>query len=105
MYLGHFCWRQFPIHLVLLGRVLKLKLEGGEKRGREKMGKRRREKKGGRREGRRERGWGKGREDGERERGWGKREGSEEGCRARMTRDRKEKQRAGGMRRVMHHSF
>ena len=73
MYLGHFCWRQFPIHLVLLGRVLKLKLEGGEKRGREKMGKRRREKKGGRREGRRERGWGKGREDG----GKGERMGKE----------------------------
>lgn len=33
MYLGHFCWRQFPVHLVLLGRVFKLKLEGGEKRG------------------------------------------------------------------------
>jgi len=73
MYLGHFCWRQFPIHLVLLGRVLKLKLEGGEKRGREKMGKRRREKKGGRRK---EGGRVGGREDGEREkevkrnRGW-----------------------------------
>ena len=87
MYLGHFCWRQFPVHLVLLGRVFKLKLEGGEKRGGwRRWGKEEREEgrkmEGGRVGGRGRRVGGRGgrvggRENGEKGR-WGKREGSVE---------------------------
>ena len=90
MYLGHFCWRQFPVHLVLLGRVFKLKLEGGEKRGGwrrwGKGGERRREEDG-RREGRRQRKEGRReRREGRREREWGKRKMGKERRKCRETR-------------------